>query len=132
MDVRDNFGNTALIIACQNGHKRALKAVLRRGADPNAANARGNTALHYCHAFGYGETLGRYLMEKGADSSIRNRSGLVSASCLKGSRRSFCLNGPVKTTHLVVCAGMTLGAFYATRNMDTARNAQVCYDGIGH
>lgn len=27
---------------------------------------------------GYGGSLGRYLMEKGADSSIRNRSGLVS------------------------------------------------------
>lgn len=77
MDVRDNFGNTALIVACQNGHKRALKAVLRRGADPNATNARGNTALHYCYAFGYGGTLGRYLMEKGGDSSIRNQSGLV-------------------------------------------------------
>lgn len=32
------------------------------------------------HAFssGYGGSLGRYLMEKGADSSIRNRVGLVS------------------------------------------------------
>lgn len=77
VDVRDNFGNTILIVACQNGHKRALKAALRRGADPNAVNARGNTALHFCYAFGYGGTLGRYLMDKGADSSIRNHSGLV-------------------------------------------------------
>ncbi|CAM9307290.1 unnamed protein product, partial [Ectocarpus fasciculatus] len=77
VDVRDSHGNTSLIVACQNGHKRALKAALRHGADPDASNARGNTALHYCYAFGYGSTLGRYLMDKGADSSIRNRNGLV-------------------------------------------------------
>lgn len=52
VDVRDNHGNTVLIIACQNGHKRALKAALRRGADPNARNSLGNTGLHFCHAFG--------------------------------------------------------------------------------
>ena len=96
VDVRDNFGNTALIVACQNGHKRALKAVLRRGADPNAINARGNTALHYCYAFGYGGTLGRYLMEKGADSSIRNRSGMVSLS-LKGI--ASCIHPAVPKFH---------------------------------
>lgn len=51
-DVRDDHGNTILLVACQNGHKRALKAALRRGADINAKNARGNTALHFCYAFG--------------------------------------------------------------------------------
>eukprot|EP00904_Undaria_pinnatifida_P012818 jgi/Undpi1/8667/HiC_scaffold_25.g11132.m1 len=76
-DVRDDHGNTILIVACQNGHKRALKAALRRGADINATNARGNTALHFCHAFGYGNTLGRYLVDKGASASIRNRTGMV-------------------------------------------------------
>ncbi|CAM9599044.1 unnamed protein product, partial [Scytosiphon promiscuus] len=72
VDVRDSHGNTVLIVACQNGHKRALKAALRHGANPNAINSRGNTGLHFCHAFGYGDTLGRYLMSKGADASIRN------------------------------------------------------------
>ncbi|CAN0077649.1 unnamed protein product, partial [Sphacelaria rigidula] len=75
-DVRDAHGNTILIVACQNGHKRVLKAALRRGANANATNARGNTALHFCFAFGYGQSLGRYLMDKGADSTMRNRSGL--------------------------------------------------------
>lgn len=51
-DVRDDHGNTILLVACQNGHKRAVKAALRRGADMNARNYRGNTALHFCYAFG--------------------------------------------------------------------------------
>jgi hypothetical protein len=49
VDVRDEFGNTMLITACQNGNKRVAKAVLRRGADINARNYKGNTPLHYCY-----------------------------------------------------------------------------------
>lgn len=49
VDVRDEYGNTMLITACQNGNKRVAKAVLRRGADINARNYKGNTPLHYCY-----------------------------------------------------------------------------------
>lgn len=49
IDVRDMYGNTLLIIACQNGNKRVAKAVLRRGADINCRNFKGNTPLHYCY-----------------------------------------------------------------------------------
>lgn len=49
VDVRDQFGNTILITACQNGNKRVAKCVLRRGADINARNFKGNTPLHYCY-----------------------------------------------------------------------------------
>jgi hypothetical protein len=38
VNVRDSYGNTVLIVACQNGHKRVAKATLRRGADINAKN----------------------------------------------------------------------------------------------
>lgn len=49
VDVRDQYGNTVLITACQNGNKRVAKAVLRRSADINARNFKGNTPLHYCY-----------------------------------------------------------------------------------
>eukprot|EP01041_Mallomonas_annulata_P015357 gene15357-32507_t len=75
VNVRDTYGNTILTIACQNGNKRIAKAALRRGADINARNFKGNTPLHYCIHYGYRETLGNYLMEKGADRLIRNNEG---------------------------------------------------------
>lgn len=75
IDVRDQYGNTLLIIACQNGNKRVAKLLLRRGANINGRNHKGNTPLHYCYTFGYGDTLGSYLMTKGADSSMRNNQG---------------------------------------------------------
>jgi len=47
VDGRDNFGNTILHIACQNGNKKLLKLALRYGANMNIANFRGNTSLHF-------------------------------------------------------------------------------------
>eukprot|EP00428_Durinskia_dybowskii_P067054 CAMPEP_0170370428 /NCGR_PEP_ID=MMETSP0117_2-20130122/8506_1 /TAXON_ID=400756 /ORGANISM="Durinskia baltica, Strain CSIRO CS-38" /LENGTH=282 /DNA_ID=CAMNT_0010625203 /DNA_START=133 /DNA_END=981 /DNA_ORIENTATION=+ len=75
VDVRDSFGNTVLIIACQNGNKRVAKAVLRRGANINSRNHKGNTPLHYCYHYGYGDSLGQYLISKGADADARNNAG---------------------------------------------------------
>lgn len=75
INVRDMYGNTLLVIACQNGNKRIAKSVLRRGADINARNHKGNTPLHYCYTYGYGDTLGQYLIKKGADPSLRNNAG---------------------------------------------------------
>lgn len=48
VDIRDEYGNTMLVTACQNNNKRMAKLLLRRGANINARNYRGNTPLHYC------------------------------------------------------------------------------------
>ena len=71
---RDAHGNTVLMVACQNGHKNAVKAALRKYVDLDAQNNLGNTALHFCYAFGFNE-LADYLVGKGADLSVRNNKG---------------------------------------------------------
>jgi ankyrin repeat protein len=43
--ITDQYGNSVLSVACQNGHKRIAKAALRRGIDINGANSKGNTPL---------------------------------------------------------------------------------------
>jgi ankyrin repeat protein len=48
---------------------------LRKGADINVKNLKGNTPLHFCFQFGYGDSLGEYLISKGADATARNRAG---------------------------------------------------------
>jgi len=73
-DMRDEHGNTPLIIAVQNGNKKISKALLRRGANVNFQNHQGNTALHYAYKFGY-TSLGQYLLSKGADDGIHNIRG---------------------------------------------------------
>jgi hypothetical protein len=75
-DVRDQHGNTLMILACQNGNKRIVKICLRRCCDMDAQNLRGQTALHYCFAFNYRE-LGEYLISKGARDDLTNEYGMT-------------------------------------------------------
>lgn len=79
----EGTGNTLLIVACQNGNKRICKILLRRGASINKRTKSGNSCLHFCFAFGFRE-LGEYLIEKGADESMRNVDGLTCYEGLSG------------------------------------------------
>ena len=81
--MRDRFGNTPLIVAAQNDRKRISKLVVKAGADLNAANARGNAALHYCYAYGHFD-LAEFLERKGADVSARNEAGVAPRDVLEG------------------------------------------------
>ena len=79
VDLQDADGNTPLLAAVQTNSKRSKKG---RGATLDAANHRGQTALHFCFALGHHE-LGEYLISKGADSSLLNAEGLT---CFEGCR----------------------------------------------
>lgn len=63
VNVTDQFGNSLLLLAAQQGSKRMCKFLLRRGASINFQNTTGNTALHYCFAYS-NDALGRYLITK--------------------------------------------------------------------
>ena len=77
MDIKDTdgHGNSLLITAAQNGNKKASKILLRRGANINIRNNKGNTALHFALHFGYKNSIGELLLANGADSTIRNNNG---------------------------------------------------------
>ena len=54
--------------------------IIVTGAELNKQNINGQSCLHY--AFGYGfEDLGEYLIEKGADDSLKNADNLT---CYEG------------------------------------------------
>jgi hypothetical protein len=74
VDVEDGAGNTLLITACQNNHRKIAKELLRRACDVNHQNHDGNTCLHYCFALNYSD-LGKYLISKGAEPTLRNQRG---------------------------------------------------------
>jgi hypothetical protein len=62
-DVTDQFGNSLLLLAAQQGGKQMVKFLLRRGAKINFTNNSGNTALHYLFAY-KNDQLGHYLIQK--------------------------------------------------------------------
>lgn len=44
LNSSDQQGNTALMLACQQGHGRLVKLLVRKGANTQAQNAQGLTA----------------------------------------------------------------------------------------
>ena len=74
VDTRDEYGNTALMVACQNGQNKIAKMCVRYGADVNAQNARGNTALHFASAYGFA-ALADWLQRCGARPDVLNSAG---------------------------------------------------------
>jgi len=80
VDTEDEHGNTPLLLAAQQGSKRLLKELMRRGASLNHQNHAGSTALHFLFAYRHQE-LGEYMLGKGADNSILNAEGLT---CYEG------------------------------------------------
>mmetsp|Transcript_16577 Transcript_16577/g.24937 ORF Transcript_16577/g.24937 Transcript_16577/m.24937 type:complete len:602 (+) Transcript_16577:124-1929(+) len=80
VDMADANGNTPLIVACQNGHISVCKMLVERGARVSGCNKKGNTALHYCFAYGFAE-IGEYLISCGANEYAVNSDGLT---CYEG------------------------------------------------
>lgn len=80
VNIADKYGNSLFILACQQGSKKMVKLLLRRGAYMDQQNLAGNTGLHYCFAYSHKE-LGDYLISKGANDEILNMDGLT---CYEG------------------------------------------------
>ena len=80
VDAEDEHGNTAIILAVQQGQKKLVKELMRRGATLNHQNHAGCTVLHYAQEYKHAE-LADYLAQKGADDSLLNAEGLT---CYEG------------------------------------------------
>ncbi|KAH8060409.1 hypothetical protein JL720_13573 [Aureococcus anophagefferens] len=65
-------GNTLLCLVVQQNEKAVVKYLLRRGADINAQNFKGNSSLHF--AFGYRYGTGNYLLPRARTRSSRTRT----------------------------------------------------------
>lgn len=65
IDVRDDQGNTPLLIAAQHGNHRLIHHLVEYGADVNARNQAGETALTLVRRQGLPE-VEQYLLRNGA------------------------------------------------------------------
>ncbi|KAJ3381731.1 Ataxin-3 [Lobulomyces angularis] len=69
-----SFADTALILATMGGYKDIVKKLIDCGADVNAANDHGNTALHYACYYRHIECA-LCLASEGSNINIINRYG---------------------------------------------------------
>jgi len=75
VNIQNNSGNSALIIAASWGHTAIVDSLLAKGAEVNVQNKDGDTAL-LCAAgkVGYTEVVDS-LLAKGAEVNVQNNSG---------------------------------------------------------
>ncbi|MCM1305591.1 MAG: ankyrin repeat domain-containing protein [Butyrivibrio sp.] len=73
----DDGGNTPLLLTAQKrSYKGLIKELFRAGADVNAENREGNTALHGALRYGDQESA-IFLIKKGADYNHANNAGVT-------------------------------------------------------
>ncbi|MFT4044740.1 MAG: ankyrin repeat domain-containing protein [Gordonia sp. (in: high G+C Gram-positive bacteria)] len=66
VDLRNQAGDTLLMLAAYHGHALAVAALIERGADPNLANDKGQTPLAGAVFKGYDDVVAA-LVAAGAD-----------------------------------------------------------------
>lgn len=70
----DDYGNTVLHVAAQNGFIRIAKLLIQKGANPNHQNRQGQTPGHFAMAYQFYD-LGSWLFEPnggGANDMLLN------------------------------------------------------------
>ncbi|CAB0030574.1 unnamed protein product [Trichogramma brassicae] len=81
VDPRDKTGNTPLHLALRDGKKKKAETLLRRGADPNAANSEGSTCLHHIAARKIDDDLTEWFLvicddiQRTVPVDVKNKSG---------------------------------------------------------
>jgi len=74
IDVRDDKGDTALIIAAGRGDEDYTAFLLNKGADPNGTGKGGNTPLITAARTGFGQGVD-WLLGEGAKVDLANKMG---------------------------------------------------------
>ena len=75
--MQDQEGNTALIVAAQEGHDKCVDILIRGGANVNIQDRVGNTSLMWTQGLGHGKygKCVRLLIIAGADINLSGQYG---------------------------------------------------------
>jgi len=77
VNKEDDQGNTLLMVAVQNGHRKMMHFLIQRGASVDHVNRNGNAALHFAFAYDKSGYMAEYLIENGADDTVENSLGFT-------------------------------------------------------
>lgn len=83
--VDESNGNYPIHIAAQNGHNDIVQLLIRKNANINAKNLKGNTAIHMAIGYDYYSTA-MILISEGADQSIANDDGFPGSRGIEGDK----------------------------------------------
>jgi len=75
IDQKDSYGNSLLLLACQNSLEDLVRIMISKGADPNAADSTGATCLHFpCYKETKNKNIAKLLLQNGANPEVCENS----------------------------------------------------------
>ena len=79
---------TALMIACENGHKDAINVLFNAGADPNITDDVGATCIYHAVLAGCYKDVLEAIVNHGADVNVTNKNNKTAlmVACDKGNK----------------------------------------------
>ncbi len=88
-DINEGRGERTLLHHDANhGFGKRIKILLEHGADPNALDSLGQTALHILAARGTGKDAIQALLDHGSDLSIKNHEGKTALDYAKAAEKN--------------------------------------------
>ena len=104
LDEAGSDGQTALHIAAQHGHEKAVGALIDGGAAVNSVNTvTGRTPLHVSCVAGHGPTVA-LLLQVGADVTLADKRGRTALEAARRAKQSEVLELPDWPAGLVAAA----------------------------
>lgn len=82
VEMRDEAGNTPLLVACSQGHYECAKFLLQSAANLTSVNSNGDSALHLA-AWDGSVDCADILIEYGVDPLATNNFGLTALANIK-------------------------------------------------
>ena len=90
IDETERLGYTALLNAALWNKSQLARYLIRKGADVNAQNYKGNTPLHFA-VINNNAPLCRYLLSAGGDPDMQNRHGVTAVDIAREEGYTDCL-----------------------------------------
>ncbi len=95
-NIKDNDGNTAIIMASKNGDLEVVHALLHHeGVGVNIMDNDGFSALYYASEFGHSEVVHALLHHEGVDANIKDNDGNTALIIA-------CKNGHCEVVHALL------------------------------
>ena len=87
IDAINKTNATALMLACEKGKKDAIDVLLNAGANPNFADADGDTCLHYIARNDCCTEVVQAVISHGADVNVMNENNVTALmiACVRGN-----------------------------------------------
>ena len=100
VDVKNEYGRTALTLACMNGFEHLARLLLSYHANPNVQNNDSWTALMWASSYGFKDIV-QLLLDHDADVTLRDNDGRTASDLSENKEIQEMIQNHVNTSYVL-------------------------------